>query len=60
MPIFNNNTVLFDGNDDGLTLATNMITNTTYTIIAVEKRTNINKVNYFIGQVKNITNWAII
>ena len=55
MPIFNNNTVLFDGNDKGLTLATNMITNKTYTIIAVEKRTNINKANYFIGQVKNST-----
>ena len=53
MPIFNTNSVLFDGSNDGLTLPSNIIANTDYTIIAVEKRTNLHKVNYFLGQIKN-------
>ena len=58
-PIFNasDNSIAFDGTNDYLRLGSNIISNTPYTLIVVEKR-GTDGANWFLGQPKNIADNA--
>ena len=51
-PLFTESGIYFDGNNDGLKLNSNILSDTAYTIITVEKRSSLNRVNKIIGQVR--------